>query len=603
MFRISRWIGAFCLLFAATALAQSTEDAQALLTATLRGRLESFKKLAADPGNSITTRDFPNAAYLSLLLGEDPHVAEIFLDQAYDTQNMVQDSPVFGQLRWQTGDMSVTDLNAIEFGAQAVGPILLSYGDKFSPDFVDHFQPHLAAAVAAIQAHDVPVSYTNIYLMKTVNLMLLGEATGEVSLVHQGQKMLDNWIDYTRKNGVHEFDSPTYYGVDLDTLALGYHYTVDPAYREKFRRILDYFWTDIGANYFAPAQKISAPYSRDYDFLAGNGMLDTWLAAEGWGQDKWLGSRDLQGVYILDNFRPGGYQPPGTIVQLSQSGPRQIVSAWDDDPAHQRVVWMGQRVAMGSTSGNYGEQDKLFGVTFAGPPQLPQVTLVGDAFDAPYGFRTQADSTGHMKPVHIPLNLGSVQSRGAALLTMNIDPGRMPRQANELATNILLPIAATVSIDGKPIKFAANARIDERPDSCITIACDGGYVALRFIHIDSLAGQTPGLALVCDGQGKSKDAMRFKLTSDSGARPSEHHLRLALLAVAADTDPTAEATAARISDETRGDTWTISATVGDLTLKVARSITDRTQIDSQEINGSPCKRYVLAVNGKPVGLK
>ncbi|HUB27765.1 MAG TPA: hypothetical protein VL992_20245 [Tepidisphaeraceae bacterium] len=603
MSRIPRWIAAVCLLLSASAMGQSTQEARSLLTATLRGRLESFKKLAADPSKSFTTRDFPNAAYLSLMLGDDPHVAEIFLDQAYDTQNMVRGSPVYGQLRWQTSDMAVSDLNAIEFGAQAVGPILLSFGDKLSPDFMDHFQPHLTAAIAAIEAHDVPVSYTNIYLMKTVNLMLLGEATGDAALVKQSQKMLDEWIGYTRLNGIHEFDSPTYYGVDLESLESGYHYTADPVFREKFRHILDYFWTDIAANYFAPAQKISPPYSRDYDFLAGEGMLDTWLAVEGWGEKKWLYSRDLQAVYILDNFRPGGYEPPADLVKLSQSGPREVISAWDDDPAHRRVVWMGRNVALGSTSGDCGSQDKLFGVTFAGPPQLPQVTLVADAFDSPYGFRKQADSTGHMKPVHIPLNLGSVQSGGAALLTMDIDPTRMPRGTKELATNVLLPLAASVWIDGKAVKIPAEGSVAAKPDSCVTIACDGGFVALRFIHVEALAGQEPTFALVCDAEGRAHGAMRLKLTCVRGARAKEHHLRLAMLVVAGDVDSTAKVAGAKISSAIRGDTWSIAANMNGLSLKVSRSISDRTQIDSQEIDGSPCRRDVLAINGKAVTLQ
>ena len=161
-----------------------------------------------------------------------------------------------------------------------MGLLLLHYKDKLPPGLVDAAAAPSSRRVYRAEQHDVKVSYTNIFLMKTMNEILIAEALDDREVEAKGRKQLDDWIDYTRHAGIHEFDSPTYYSVDLNSLFMGYLYTTDPSLRSKFKSILDYFWSDICANFFPGRDKVAGSYSRDYDFLTGHGglQLQTYLA-------------------------------------------------------------------------------------------------------------------------------------------------------------------------------------------------------------------------------------------------------------------------------------------------------------------------------------
>jgi len=106
-----------------------------------------------------------------------------------------------------------------------------------------------------------------MYYMNMVNLALLGEIVGNKAAAEMGYRLIDNWLQYTATADLHEFTSPTYYWVQINSLYMGYLYAKRPGAKEIFKAILDHTWADVAANYFIPSQIISGPSSRDYDFL------------------------------------------------------------------------------------------------------------------------------------------------------------------------------------------------------------------------------------------------------------------------------------------------------------------------------------------------
>ena len=104
-----------------------------------------------------------------------------------------------------------------------------------------------------------------------VNLALMGEIAGNAATTELGYRLIDDWLQYAQTADLHEFSSPTYYWVQINSLYMGYLYARRPGAQAMFRAILDHTWADIAANYFAPSQTISGPKSRDYDFLFGHG--------------------------------------------------------------------------------------------------------------------------------------------------------------------------------------------------------------------------------------------------------------------------------------------------------------------------------------------
>jgi hypothetical protein len=126
------------------------------------------------------------------------------------------------------------------------------------------------------QATPQEYSYTNMWLMSTVNAILFGEIVGgergRISAA-VGYQMFDEWFNYTLQAGIHEFTSPTYTYVQLTALYPAYIFAAKPGARAKIGQALDMIWADTAANTFPPRGALSGPHSRDYDTLLGHGML------------------------------------------------------------------------------------------------------------------------------------------------------------------------------------------------------------------------------------------------------------------------------------------------------------------------------------------
>ena len=586
----------FIAVWGALALACGAADLPAdWVEAALKAHVAEFAPDAGDSQKAVSTRDLTNGALANLMAGWDIARSEAWIERAYATQDMDPASQTYGELKWSTKDAAVTDLNAVEFGAQAMGPLWLEYRSRLSDGFRKRMAPHLAAALAGLHGHKVPVSYTNIFLMNLVDGMLIGQAIGDAAAVKTAEEELDAWFEYTRHNGIHEFDSPTYYAVDLDSLVIGRRFAADPQDRKKFERALDYFWTDIAANFMPGARRMVGAYSRDYDFLRGRGGMDVWLTDAGWASIP-SKSLDFEKVYVLANQGARGYQPKPEAVALRDRLPREVVSAWDDDPRHGRFLWMGSDAAVGCTSGDYNAQDKLLNVTFAGAPDLPQISIEPDVFDAPYGLVKNPDRTGHMKPTHLPLHAACVERDGVALMTMDLDPSAAGSDAHGFATDLILPSAAEIAVDGKRERLAAEAKVAVERNSVITVRAANAALAIRLLHVDDLPERKSELSLEADADGLAHQAVRLKLAHlGAGQTTQAKHLHVAFLVAAREGTDVRDLKAA---SEVRDHVWRVAAALRGLTLEVARSADDRKKIERQTVNGTAIARALLSVDGR-----
>ncbi|MDE3084948.1 MAG: hypothetical protein KGJ37_07020, partial [Verrucomicrobiota bacterium] len=171
-------------------------------------------------------------------------------------------SPTYGNYRWYWSNTHPDDRNAVEFCMSAASLTWTLYRDRLPADAREKLSAALALGVEGILRHKVDVSYTNIFLMRLANCILIGESTGRPELVQRGRDWLDEWLAYTRAYGIHEFSSPTYYGVDLADLGALARYAQDDSIRAKAATALRLFWTDIAANWFEPYQGIAGAHSR-----------------------------------------------------------------------------------------------------------------------------------------------------------------------------------------------------------------------------------------------------------------------------------------------------------------------------------------------------
>jgi hypothetical protein len=560
---------------------------------------------------NVSTRDMTNAALYTLQNGGSPKTAEILIRKLFSLQNMDSNSPDFGYIPWTVDNPSVRDANSIEFDMQPMGAILIGYGSKLSNGFKKDIEPHLHAMLAAEANHHVPVSYTNIYLMNTMNTLALAQYLHDDAAYARGREQWENWRAYTAKNCIHEFDSPTYYGVDLGDLVLGFRTISDPQIHDQIKAALDYFWEDISANYVPSILRMVGPHARDYNFLRGYGGVNFFLFAEGVISDQ-AGLTDvfLEKAAVTENDRPGGYHPSPEILSMMETPERLIQKRWDEDTARYRYTWITQDFAIGSSDGVYSPQDKLFAADYISSKPLVTTSLVVDTFDQPYGHAQLLDRSGHSKPTHAPLNLSSVQEKGTALLLLDLDPARDTKD-KPVATNLILPSTAEdMLLDGKPISLTSSTDLPAHIGSVVAVRQGHACLAAKIWFVDALQDRSPEVHVKADEFGLKSGAFRLVVYHGAVAEHADKadHLHVAAL-VRMEKCSTVEdlknlsgrVQSAVVKAEPGSKDWTATATLDDLHLRVTEDMARR--LPSQRtINGEEMATPVFDFNGKAISF-
>jgi hypothetical protein len=242
---------------------------------------------------------------------------------------MHQNSRNYGSFPWYYNSNAVRDENANDFVALALGPIWLHYREKFPADFQSEILDHMRAVLRPLFRQEVSIGYTNIYLRRAVSEILIAESVDSPGALRAGAQALSQWLTYTQASGIHEYDSPTYYSVDLNSLMMGYVYAKPLWLRQVLKTALDLFWTDIKANYFPARQDLSGAHSRDYDFETGQGGILYQLWTE--GKCAWYRTDanlvEMEQVFTVENgISPHGYHPDWeALAAVSDNLPRWVV--------------------------------------------------------------------------------------------------------------------------------------------------------------------------------------------------------------------------------------------------------------------------------------
>ena len=461
--------------------------------------LAKLDKVMAGPNPQAEIRALTNAALCHLAFKDNIPLGEKYLKLALDKQNMDPTSPDYGDIPWDLSRNVVHDKNGIEFAMCFVGPILMRYSDELSPDFKQEVLRHASAAIAAIDRHQVPVSYTNIYLMKLANLLLLGQATGNTAAVTEGKANLDTWLAFTQANGVSEYDSPTYSYTQLQAINDAYINSPDEATRAKIKLGLDYMWTDLSANFFPGRGYLSGPRSRSYDFVWQKGTLLHEYYVEGLTTLP-AGIDYLGGIWLTASM-PNAYHPSQSILDLAHIPVRVVEQRFGAAPGMDRYNYITPDFAVGSASHYYGPQDMELGVELASTKNLPVIWVVPDIFDSPFGTVRTQDKSGHVKPKHIKVAISAVQDKGTVLALLDLGPDSGNAVVDNVATDITIPMEADgvyfngqkINAKGQPFEMAAH-------DNSIVYVREGkAAVALRLFGAGGAGGQQPSYWFKYDG--------------------------------------------------------------------------------------------------------
>jgi len=435
---------------------------------------------------------------------------ETALDLAEAMQDRDPNSRSFGNFRWYWRSTKVEDYNAVEFAMQRGALIRLKYYDRLTDAARQRLDRLVRLGIQGIRRHTVQESYTNIFLMKTFNCLALGEATGQAELAAEGSRMLDRWLMATWESGLREYLSPTYYGVDVECLGLIVRHVASASARAKAETALKLFWTDIAANWFAPAMRLGGPHSRDYDSLTGHGYLDNYLGLAGWIPTEAGAGGDVLSSLAL-------WTPPAKLTKLILSNlPRTVCRRWGDDPSETAVHYVGKSVSVGSAGACYGPMDKVLTVDLGGGPMTPVASFVMDGRGDPYGRNPQPGGGGHSKAMHLCPFVTTVQRGCEVLLLASADTGnaghfRYAPRPTCMLSHLVLPLPDELWVAERRVS------LDIRGDAVAVLAGQGVFVrcgktalAVRVPLALDTAGNPAPVAIFADG-GKY-GAMRLTVT-------------------------------------------------------------------------------------------
>jgi hypothetical protein len=446
---MKRWfLSAILLVFVGPVLAADVsgdDPGRAARIAVMRAEVQNLcdkyaPLLQGDKLHGHATRELTHIAHDLLVLGGDVNEVQTLVSRAFAEQDMDPNSPRYGTVPWAVGVRAeVEDANAIEFTCLPAGAIMTKYRAQLSPQFVREIAPHLHAALVAIRRHNVNVAYTNIYLMKISNLLLLGEAVGDDDAVKLGLSNLDKWIEYTRKNGIAEYNSPTYAATQINSASVAYDCTSNAQARALLHSVLDYLWADACANYYAPTQQLAGASSRDYDFLYGSGGLDRCFFYAGLREEKSVPAllNDTSGPFC--DAVETSYRPTQQMLDLALQTDKSMVSGYGPDAAMDRTLYSTAAFSVGTAGSPYGAQDREIGVRFGSGRKLAIVSVFLDPYDAPDGSVKVIGKDNHSKPGHLHLDEAVVQDKGSVLAVYNLAPGMGKAEYSSIGLNMILP--------------------------------------------------------------------------------------------------------------------------------------------------------------------
>lgn len=563
-----------------------------------------FEGKTLKPEFHDSVRQLTYCAYYMLALSMEPARAEALLDKAFSVQNMDQKSPDYGSFNWLYKSEKIRDENSIAFVMAPIGPILLGYGDRLSDGFKKRLEPHLRPAIEALRHRNARVSYTNIYLMQMTDIMLIGQVLKDDAIRDEGCTGLQRWIDYTAQNGVREYDSPTYTSTQLSMLLQAYRYASPPGLKSRLKGVLDLYYSDIAANTMPATGRLCGPHSRTYDFLRNHGPLESILFLEGLRREKPTRAILNDGTEAWLNDIEGGYRPSKEILDLAFLPERLVISRFGENPGDSRYNYLTNSFSIGSVSSCSGPQDVQICATLSSAKDLPDISVVADILDAPYGMVKKNQANGHQKPVHLKNAVCTAQENGFVLALLDLRQGLPRETVGSLATNVLIPLLADKIIaGGRTVDLKTNAKIPLKTGDTVVIREGSAAIAIRLFDTDGCFGKDAALLLQNDG--RMFGAARITAYHYQGApeKIQEQHVRcgVVMLAVSCKSEKDLSDFIERvervgIKSSMNGQIWSASASDGNTRLDAAMNLNSGTPLYKKS-NGHEIKTSILSVNG------
>ncbi len=264
------------------------------------------------------------------------------------------------------------DPNWREFIITALQLALLEYADRLPARLVDKIDAAVRRAVMGALARGLSPSYTNIALMHAFMLCCAGARFGEPRWSAEGERMARQVYKlYEPHRAFAEYNSPTYYGVDLYALALWRSFpALTPLLALLGAEMEDALWRQIAQFDHAGLRNLAGPYDRSYgmDLCAYVALVGIWIRLATGKPNAPLPDLEMPPTGADDagerrappfahahdlGFAPlfaflGVRVPADALTTLGAfPGERQIENVITDDPRRVATAWLGPSRMLG----------------------------------------------------------------------------------------------------------------------------------------------------------------------------------------------------------------------------------------------------------------
>ena len=579
-----------CLLACLTAgllLAAPSKEQQRALDGAFASITKGGERLAA--------RELARYALEASAAGETASKVAKALVMLRTQQELRKEHADFGNFRWYRGQPEVKDRNAVQFVCQNLLVLALAHGDRLDAANATALKALLTDAAQGSLRQPVRTSYTNIYLMKACNLVLLGQHLGDASLTEQGRANLREFLAYTRANGITEYNSTTYTGIDMDCAVQLVKLARDPRDQATGRTLLRLFWSEVAVNWFEPCRRLGGSHSRDYNYLQGLGATDGHLAANGWipaAKPEALGAEAASRLWIA---------PKEWTDALRAELPREVVQRWGQGPGMTATHWVTKDYSIGTCGTSKAYDDKVFAVQFPGDRRSTMAYFVMESRQDPYGVSKEPDSNGHNKALHLRPSLVTAQNQGRALLIAGDDTERPKHlrpvpELKGLWSHLVFPADATVC-DREGRNIAPGAL----PNPCVVFIRKGAVTLAVKAFAGTPAGvagsAAPGIVYVRDGD--KQQAARLTVEHGVGPHPGKGVFAFVAEATTSNDDAAFRAFAQAWAKEAvfsqKGEVATLSGCGLSASIDLSRNKILKTSGETKLAPGQP-----ISVNGRDI---
>ncbi len=320
----------------------------------------------------------------------------------------------YGNIFWAWVDPKneAEDNNNVEFCVQYGVLIKLLYNNQLSEGSRKALDKIFDYALIGITNADVRVSYTNIYLMRIWNLIALGQVYNKPAVIEEGRRHLNLWIKQLANFGNREYDSPTYGGVDLESLLLLSQFAKDKDIQEKVSTALNFFLTDFSAHYNQLGGFLGGAHSRDYNRAFSREILEEKYLNPLFGKPNNL-------THLFHQICFTRLKELGLTAQqqaLVNKKNKLIIQRWDSIPNAYAVDYVGNKVSIASSNQTYSPDDKPLVIYLCSKsiPEMANIAYDLEGRDDHYGQWSalgMGDKKINLRTANYPLNGGWGKAR------------------------------------------------------------------------------------------------------------------------------------------------------------------------------------------------